>query len=450
MFTLRSRVYSNPAQTVAFVGTVHTHSSANGTTSQPHARKISQRQERLSRVSGDIFAAQDPALGYAYQTLYALFASLQRLKASATSDDPDFDIALEVLDDVSFSRGGEALAALQLKHHKKGAANLSDASPDLWKTIRIWSCALAEDRVGTQTVLLLLTTSAVGPRSAAALLCADPERRDVAKAVKNLVATAQSSTSKENREGYDAFLGLSEELRKSLVDSIRVIDGAPAIGDLRGLLLQEIALAARSAHRPQLLNRVIGWWVQRVLDHLLEPTKIILSQELQATMDDLREQFSQHNLPIDDDLIDDAFNAEDFMGRVFVAQLSLVRAGEKRVLQAIRDYYRAFTQRSRWIREDLVEVGELGKYERHLKDEWERLFAEMQENCDADATEAMKVNAARALYRWVSQEANFPIRERCLEPFVTRGSYQILADDCRVGWHVEFESRLAAILGSKH
>jgi hypothetical protein len=43
-----------------------------------------------------------------------------------------------------------------------------------------------------------------------------------------------------------------------------------------------------------------------------------------------------------------------------------------RVEKAIIDYYRAFEQRSRWAREDLLVGDEVGKYERKLIDEWER------------------------------------------------------------------------------
>ena len=48
----------------------------------------------------------------------------------------------------------------------------------------------------------------------------------------------------------------------------------------------------------------------------------------------------------------------------------------------MNDYYRAFNQRASWVRNNLLYIDELDKYERRLIDEWEREFAMM-----ADALE---------------------------------------------------------------
>jgi hypothetical protein len=56
------------------------------------------------------------------------------------------------------------------------------------------------------------------------------------------------------------------------------------------------------------------------------------------------------------------------------------------------------------------------------------------------------VAAAKRLYRWIETDARFAIRPRCTDPFLTRGSYQMLADERRVGWHLDFEARLVALL----
>jgi hypothetical protein len=56
------------------------------------------------------------------------------------------------------------------------------------------------------------------------------------------------------------------------------------------------------------------------------------------------------------------------------------------------------------------------------------------------------IEAAKHLYRWVEADARFPIRPRCTDAFLTRGSYQMLADERRAGWHPDFEARLAALL----
>jgi hypothetical protein len=45
--------------------------------------------------------------------------------------------------------------------------------------------------------------------------------------------------------------------------------------------------------------------------------------------------------------------------------------------------------------------------------------------------------AGQKLYGWVEAEARFPIRT-AVSRFLNVGSYHILADDLRVGWHRDY------------
>ena len=74
------------------------------------------------------------------------------------------------------------------------------------------------------------------------------------------------------------------------------------------------------------------------------------------------------------------------------------------------------------------------------------MFEGMREELGDDAAEEEKIKSAQALYRWVETQAGFPIRPRCNEPFVTRGTFHILANGQRLGWHPDFADRLRLIL----
>jgi hypothetical protein len=168
-------------------------------------------------------------------------------------------------------------------------------------------------------------------------------------------------------------------------------------------------------------------------------------------MSDLREQFKQESLPIDDDLLgftlDDATMAAH-ESSTFVRQLELVKAGKRRIAAAIRDYYRAFEQRSRWLRDDLVVGMDLHKYEKHLAEEWELVFEAMRDDLGDSATDAAKETAARSVLKW-AECTTIPIRPKVTEPFVSRGSFHMLSDEVRIGWHPEFRDRLALLVGAK-
>jgi hypothetical protein len=176
-----------------------------------------------------------------------------------------------------------------------------------------------------------------------------------------------------------------------------------------------------------------------------------LAGEIEAQMSDLQEQFKRDSLPIDDDLLN--FNLDDatrtaHAGSVFVRQLELIAAGKQRIAAAIRDYYRAFEQRSRWVRNDLLLRGDVSQYERRLLEEWELVFEAMKDDLGESAAEDAKQKAARDVLKW-AERVLIPIRPRVIEPFVTRGSLHMLADETRLGWHPDFSDRLAELLGSK-
>lgn len=398
------------------------------------------------------FSAADATLGYLYQVQVALLWSLQRLKEKGAS----FAVSLETLDDVTFERtNGSPTDLLQTKHHLSKKAALSDASPDLWKSLRIWLEAAKVGAIAGGTALHLITTGKAPAGSAAHRLRVDS--RDEVGALDLLIATARTSNSKANADAYKAFLSVSKPKQLEVIRNVVVHDGEPLSLDLQQSLRREVFWASERKHQESFLERLQGWWLGRVLKQLCGSAgqDRILAEEIEAQMSELREQFKLEALPIDDDLL--KFSLDQAAERahtdsLFVRQVELVKAGRPRLVAAIRDYYRAFKQRSRWEREDLVLVGELEKYERRLREEWELAFARVCDELGADAAEDLKERAGREVLAW-AETAPVAIRPNVTEGFVSRGSLHMLADDKReshrIGWHPEFKARLAATLSSK-
>ena len=385
------------------------------------------------------FSAMDSALGYLYQVRVALLSSLRRL-----SKDVSFKVYFETLDDVVFEQTGTSAEILQLKHHCKHAANLTDASPDLWKTLRVWMEGRARNAIPLDGQLFLVTTSAVSAGSAASMLLA--KERDVVEAAKRLTKTATTSTNQTNALAYRLFRDLGDDDRTRLLESVTIIPQAPSIDETGGELRQEVRLAVRREHVEAFLSRLEGWWFGRALRQMIDPeTSPILSNELESEIDDLREQFKLDALPVDRDILDAEVNTKAYENAVFVHQAKLTGVGNRRMLTAIRDYFRAFKQRSRWMREELLLVGELDRYERHLYEEWELEFDRVADELKENATEDRKRQAAQKIYTWV-EKSRIPIREQVKHPSMSRGSLHILADRLRVGWHPDFKDRLQYLL----
>lgn len=392
------------------------------------------------------FSAIDSTLGYLYQVRFALFWSLHRLK-----DDPDFLVGIETLDDVTFeTTGGTPSDLLQTKHHKTGTGSLANASPDLWKTLRIWFEGQVSGAIPPTANLYLVTTGKAQDNTAAAHL--RTLSRDIVAAQQALDTTASSSTSQTNAAAYKAYLATNASTRSTILNKVVVLDASSDISDLDSDLKQEIYWAVDREHHSSFLERLEGWWFRRVLRQLTNANgERIGSIELETQVSDLREQFKQESLPIDDDLLE--FTLDDATrtaheSSVFVWQLELVKAGKRRIAAAIRDYYRAFEQRSRWIREDLIVGMDLHKYEKRLTEEWELVFEAMRDDLGNSAANDAQEKAARSVLAW-AERATIPIRPSVTEPFVSRGSLHMLSDEGCIGWHPDFRNRLEQLLSSK-
>ena len=160
--------------------------------------------------------------------------------------------------------------------------------------------------------------------------------------------------------------------------------------------------------------------------------ELISVLEIEAKLDDIRDGMKRDALVADQEHADPTdHEVADYDGRPFVRQLKVVGVGGNRVEFAKRDYYRAFTQRSRWVREHLVFDGEIARYELNLIEEWQPRFHQMRDKLQSqEEDDTASRMAGQELYGWVEAEARFPFRT-ITHRFLTVGSYHMLANDLR-------------------
>lgn len=385
-------------------------------------------------AGGNKFDATASMVGYLYQCRFALFKAIE-----ATRDAPGADISIERFDDVAFEQNGDPVELIQTKHHLAGKGSLSDASTDLWKTLRVWAERIAADPGTVLSSRFFLITTATAPSgSAASLLRADD--RNEAEALALLEASAAASTSATNATAYQAFVALSSTLRLSLLKAMTVLDAAPDALDLQADIEAELHHAAKTQHVPALVERLEGWWFRQVIASLsvagAPPIPVVA---VDAKIEELRESFQRDALPVDFaelDVTQEILDQHD--GRLFVRQLRSIEVAPKRIEWAIRDYYRAFEQRSRWTRDDLLIDNELQRYERGLIEAWEPRFESACEECN-ERDEAGRIAAGRQVYQWAERDADFPLRS-VRQRFLTHGSFHILANRLALGWHPDFRA----------
>jgi hypothetical protein len=387
-------------------------------------------------TNSDIFNAADPALGYIYQCRYALWLLLQRSRTDEAAE-----VSIERLDDIAFDKG-TSLERLQTKHSITRQGSLSDASTDLWKTLRVWSEGVLSGRlVVPGAILCLVTTAAVSPNSIASLLLPESNGyvRDEASAAARLEAVTQTTQSQQRDllASHAAFMRLTPTQRFDLLKSVYILASQPTVVELKDKLCEELRPRTYREHLDGMVRGVEGWWFDRVIQHLAGELghSTIRASDLDDIIQDIRDSQKKGVLPLNWCFapVPGTLTSESEK-YTFVKQLRVINCGDGTVSDAVCDYYRASQERSQWIRERLLFIEEWERYNLRLTDEWRRHFNYMMEDLNGCADPDTQTNSGRKFYR-ETQDRQVPIRPDCSHPTVMRGAFHRLADDCKVGWH---------------
>lgn len=397
----------------------------------------------------DKFSAGKQGLGYIYQGRLALYQMLQ-LPESTT-------VFLEKDDDVDFedSNGSKSLASLK---HKAEGDRLTDLSMDFWKSVRIWLDRYKrDDRAKSNLRCFLFTTAEVGSDSFLTRFL--PNFVAIGEENKTPRELAEDALGKSKSESIGniakEFNELTDTEKDDFLARIQIFDGSPRIGDIPKLVKEGPMRIIRPANRDAVFERFEGWWNDQVIRLLAGiRTEGITGNEISEKMFSLSEEYKSDNLPITFLGKEPAEGIDtDNDPRTFVLQLREIGISTDRIRSAILDFYRAFEQRSEWARENLLVPGELDRYEDRLVDEWKRYGDVVFEELDGNSAEDALKRAGKELYKWAELESgsilSLRIRERVTEPYVTRGSFHILANAIpapRVYWHPRFLDRVGKAL----
>jgi hypothetical protein len=401
---------------------------------RPEGRSDSPEEQLMT--DGKSHEASASATGYLYQCRIALLMGLRAIPLNA-----NLSVSIERFDDVAFDKSGTPAELIQTKHHIAKSGNLTDASSDLWKTLLIWMKAVKEDvELPFRTEFFLMTTGSAPTGSATSYLRAIKNERDENQADQVLLTVTSKSTNAEHAEAYGMYSAFSKEVRLSLLRAITVLDNAPNISDVIEEIRQILYHAAPKDQLVYLVERLEGWWFGRVVA-ALTGKKSISVLDIDQRIDELREEFKRNALPVD---VKGSLPSPEVIAeldrRPFVQQLRRIRIGTSRIEFAIRDYYRAFEQRSRWLRQDLLVDGELERYEQDLKEAWEPRFQSVVDSLPTPCASDLKIAGGQKIFQWAEQEADFPLRS-VRERFLTHGSFHILANRKAVGWHPDFQEQ---------
>jgi len=384
--------------------------------------------------------------GYLYQVLSALLLLLD-------NEDPEAQLCIEKFDDVTFLEDDEPRTMVQVKHQLYRQGSLTDTSVDFWRTIKVWCDYLQQHGAAdAQVAFVIITTARANDNSVASLL-KKGSSRDWKKAFSIIREISKTDDSKSNQNFYLAFQDLTPSSQEYLAEHIYVYDSAPQIGVIKDKIMPYVRMVTLQPFEDRVYEKVLGWWINNTIKCLSSVEPVFISyRQLQKEMYDVGSEYKADSLPIDIDPLYNPTPAEiaqlSPQNKVFIEQLNLISLSHDRLKRCIRDYYNAYAQRSLWVREQLLFINDLQKYEKRLIDEWNRLFLVMKEDLEDygdNITESQKIKAGRALLGQV-EELNLPIRKNVPDPFIMRGTYHGLSNELSVGWHIDFMDRLCSML----
>ncbi|WP_294307352.1 ABC-three component system protein [uncultured Chryseobacterium sp.] len=389
------------------------------------------------------FSAKEPSLGYIYQIKYALLLFLTN---SRNLDSPI--LRIECLDDIDIS-DVNSTNLYQTKLHIKGKANLTDSSVDFWKTIRIWAEYILNGTIDIdQTVLNLITTQNIPTTSILYKLkdniFSDAELQDI---IDKLDSVAISSTNDSTKKGREEYQKLSIENKKKLIRNIRILDNSVDISEVNAKIKKQLILSSYPNHLDAFLELLDGWWLGKAIENLTGKLDSIRFEELQIKISNIRDSFQADNLPnhFPEQIEISDEDVEILKEKNFLKQLELISIGinSRTVKRAISDFRRAFEQRSKWLRLHLLNPEEEEEYDKRLKDHWLNIFEIMGDEADGKADDELKkIGKDFYINQFATSCPQIKIREKFNEDYLTRGSYQILSDEKKVGWHPNFDKEL--------
>ena len=386
--------------------------------------------------------ASHQALGYFYQVQCALLFLLE--------SDGDVKICVEKFDDISFHKNDDQITQLmQLKYHS-GDGNLTNSSMDFWRTLKVWIDIINKDPFLLEnTNFYIITTNSIGTNSVIEKIYISKNKDDftINEIHNELVeiANAGLKTCDEKSPSfkyYSAYVNLAEKKAKSLLKSIVIIPNFYNPQLINERILKVLRPSTNKKTENIIFERLLGWWAEKMIGCLenTEPTFISLDEirnKILSFILELREDI----LPIDVTEHEiQAIKTEKDVQNI-VKQMRLINAKDAKINSALQNYYKSYAQRSKWIKELLIYSEELDAYDRKLTNEWEYQFAEITDNVDNNTPEITKIEKGNELYKTIMNK-DIPIRSNLNDNSISRGSYNGLSNELKIGWHPEFKKRL--------
>jgi hypothetical protein len=382
-----------------------------------------------SNAAGQLF-------GYSLQYPRALLRLLEA--------DSDASVAVEVFGDVSvITKNGNILS----EEDKSSIASnpLTNLSINLWKTFFNWVVAINNRELDPEIDRFVLYANHKIPEKSLVmefnnstettvdevLKHADLIVKDIPK--KHKIYEYKEYLLKKNRDNFKALLPRFELVFNPLADNV--------YDDIKKILKDKTFIDATEIE--WVLNYLTGWLQTAIMGKISKNIPAILSKEyftheLRPLLSKLRKKelidFALSKMPTEVQLINNARQRP-----IYIKQLEYINSSDDEIIEAVSNYFKADSNRLDWIDKEIITESDM--------DDFEKKLCSFHNNTNNKIRLTRTTNSDEERGKLLYSECQN--RKESLSnqdpPHGTiQGSYHVLSDEERLGWHPNWKILLKA------
>lgn len=344
-------------------------------------------------------------------------------------------VVIEEFGDVSLHSPDGTITTEEDKSSLTGNA-LTDLSSNLWKTFYNWINAVNSGELNADRDHFILYTNHEVTKESLVHFFNDATEATVDTVVEKAIHILESVETGHGLFVYkETILGRHIDVFKKILNRFSLVVDRCAddvYPEIRSFL--EIKTFIPKSEVAWVLNELTGWFQESIMTLIAKGQCACVSRkELQIRLQPLLEKirtkelldYAVKQIPSIDELSKRAGERP-----LYVKQLAHINLGEPKILEAVSDFFRADTNRLEWIEKGHVSEIDMEDFENKLVS----FHANEQKTIELTQCSMMEENRGQLLL------VNCQKRQETIagkEPpdKTIQGSYHVLADESRLGWH---------------
>ncbi|MFD2866901.1 ABC-three component system protein [Mucilaginibacter antarcticus] len=385
----------------------------------------------------NLHSADGSILGFLYQ--------IERALMWLSTSSSETEVGVEVDDDITVKLiEGQDITNIyeQAKHSQTTKVPFSNSSVDLWKTLSIWVEAIQSGRLKVENAIFSLLTNKKMPQDRLAITLSNAKAKDkvVMATVLTDLKTRASKLPKSMEDFATIILNCPDAVLEKIIDKITVLDNTFTHNstELKKKLKDNLS-ASEDLPFNYIYRSLFGFVSETLIDKWRnrEPgwisVKAFNQQYSQLVADFKKKSFYEQTV---DSLPIDLQDVENNKGKVYVEQLHKIGCDEEEVIEAIHDFIRAASERSR-----LAEDGEISKqkfelYYDDLLNYWKSISKPKFRFAQKGAFAQVGYEVYYTCIAYKGKINNYEPEQG----YTHKGTYHYLSDQIKLGWHPEWES----------